>query len=38
MVLVLDGVRSRHCEDVPLREHALLWPEPHELIPSRRSP
>jgi hypothetical protein len=33
--LVVDGERFEECSDVPLRPHALIWPETHELIPTR---
>ena len=32
LVFVVDGVRSRRCEDVELPEHDLLWPAAHELV------
>jgi len=38
LVLVVDGVRSQHCADVPIPEHDLLWPAPHELIALPRRP
>jgi len=39
LVLVVDGVRSRRCEDVEIPPHDLLWPAVHELIPlPRRAP
>jgi predicted phage baseplate assembly protein len=31
--LVVDSVRLRHCQDVAIASHDLLWPAPHELIP-----
>jgi predicted phage baseplate assembly protein len=36
LVLVVDGVRSRRCEDVEIPPHDLLWPAVHELIPLPR--
>jgi hypothetical protein len=39
LLLVVDGVRSRHCADVAIPEHGLLWPTAHQLLPlARRSP
>ena len=31
--LVIDGIRSVGCVDVPLDDHMLPWPEDHEIIP-----
>jgi hypothetical protein len=36
LVFVVDGVRSRRCEDVELPPDDLLWPAAHELIPLPR--
>jgi predicted phage baseplate assembly protein len=30
--LVVNGVRSRRCEDVAIPPHTLLWPAAHELV------
>jgi len=39
LMLVVDGVRSAHCADVPIPQHDLLWPAQHELVPlPRRRP
>lgn len=38
LLLVVDGVRSAHCADVPIAPHDLLWPAQHELIPLPRRP
>ncbi len=32
LVFVVDGVRSRHCADVAIPAHDLLWPAAHELV------
>ncbi len=39
LLLVIDGLRSAHCADVPIPQHELLWPAQHELIalPRRRA-
>ena len=36
LLLVVSGVRSTHCADVAIPEHALLWPSPHQLLPLPR--
>lgn len=36
LLFVVDGVRSRHCDDVAIPEYDLLWPAPHELVPLPR--
>jgi predicted phage baseplate assembly protein len=36
LLLVVDGVRSRHCADVVIPEYGLLWPAPHQLVPLPR--
>ncbi|HEX5062212.1 MAG TPA: baseplate J/gp47 family protein, partial [Kofleriaceae bacterium] len=39
LLFVVVGVRSRHCVNVPIPEHDLLWPAPHELVAlPRRTP
>jgi predicted phage baseplate assembly protein len=38
LVLVVDGVRSRHCADVSIAAHDLLWPAPHEIVIVGRLP
>ena len=39
LLLVVDGVRSQHCADVPIPANDLLWPSAHELVPlPRRAP
>jgi hypothetical protein len=30
--LVVNGIRSRRCEDFAIPPHTLLWPAAHELI------
>lgn len=36
LVLVVDDLRSRPCQDVEISRHDLLWPAPHELVPLPR--
>jgi predicted phage baseplate assembly protein len=36
LMLVVDGMRSAHCADVPIPPHDLLWPSQHELVPLPR--
>lgn len=37
LLLVVDGVRAKHCADIELPDDGLLWPAPHELgaVPRR---
>jgi hypothetical protein len=36
--LVVDGVLAPDCSDVPIPAHALLWPDPHQVLPQEDAP
>jgi hypothetical protein len=31
--LVVDGIRTKTCSDVPIPPHDLFWPGNHEIFP-----